>query len=585
MSENVSSLRPDVELDEFFSFMWGDKQGFVYAPLKSTDGEEWETHFFRWPDEQKQLTNHVLNSTIKWECYFGPALYKQPTSPIKENILGSQVFWTEFDGNEPTSGILGDKIPHPTLRVRSSNDGHEHFYWRLDYWENNVEKLEQVNKAIAYKLRADTSAWDATQILRPPGTHNHKRSKVVRILSISQNVYSSEFFSGLEIPKQLVKEEINLDQIPQPLEVIAKYKWDKDDFIFFRKNEIPQGSRSSAMMRLAFTCAEMRMSDEEAFSLLLNADERWKKFQHRRDRDKRLLDLINKARHKYPLDPELATEDLQIFNWVSLKELEVHVDWLIPGILQRQGIMLVTGPPSVGKTQFTMQFLIHLALGKPMLGMGISRPRKVTFVSMEMGSVEIKVFLGIMDEVLNSKERALLAENFTIVPLGHSLLFDLDADKKKIRKMIETVHPEIVAFDSLSKITMSSLDEVNSKAVMDFADHLRTEYDTSIVFIHHNRKGQVGNRRPKTIDDVYGSYWLTATPTTVVTLWASSATGEIEIIFLKVRLAQPPPTLKVVRTANLGFEEITMRGLVEDDEESEHSESELPPEEFRPGIF
>lgn len=564
--------------------MWGTQEGgYVYAPLKSIDGEEWETHFFRWPDEQKQLINHVLDSTAEWECYFGPALYKQPTLPVKENILGSQVFWTEFDGNEPTSGILGDKIPHPTLRIRSSNDGHEHFYWHLDYFENSVEKLEQVNKAIAYKLRADTSAWDATQILRPPGTNNHKRAKVVRILNISQNVYSEEFFSSLEAPKQLVKETINLDKVPQALEVIAKYKWDTDDFVFFRKNEMPIGSRSQALMRLAFVCAEMRMSDEDAFAIIYNADERWGKFKHRRDRDRRILDLINKARHKYPLNPDDPTEDLQVYNWISLKSLEVHVDWLVPGILQRQGIMLVTGPPSVGKTQFTMQFLIHLALGKPMLDMEIERPRKVIFVSMEMGPVEIKVFQEAMDKVLSNEERALLAENFMIVPIGHSLLFDLDADKKKIRKLIETHHPETVAFDSLSKITMANLDETNSKAVMDFADHLRTEYDTSIIFIHHNRKGQVGNRKPKALDDVYGSYWLTATPTTVVTLWANQSTAEIEIIFLKVRLAESPPTLKVVRTPALGFETVTLRGLMANDEELEHSESQFSSERFSPG--
>ena len=146
---------------------------------------------------------------------------------------------------------------------------------------------------------------------------------------------------------------------------------------------------------------------------------------------------------------------------------------------------------------------------------------------------------------------------------------------------MQQYHPEVVGVDSLSKTTMNSLEESAIKHVLDFADRLRMEYDCSLIFIHHNRKGQVGNKRPKELDDVYGSFWITATATTVIGMWQNQQTFEIEINYLKVRLAEAPKTQIVTRTPRgLSFEEITASSLVkaayEDGEESQRKEPEPP---------
>lgn len=584
MTDGVVSLRPDVELKEFLEFMWGDQQGYAYVPIKEPGGEDkakWETKFFEWPKEQDEVVEYILNVSPVAEVYFGPALYKAPGSPVPENILGTNVLWTEFDGNAPKGGVLGDKIPHPTMRVRSSNEGHEHFYWRLDHFETEFEYIESINRAIAYTLQADSSAWDPTQILRPIGTKNHKRDRIVRLITSSASKYSREFFSSLEIPKQLSKREIVLDEVPEALDVIFKYPWAAEDAEFFRKREMATGTRSSALMRLAFICAEHRMSDEEAFAILLNADNRWGKFKNRKDQEKRLLDLLNRARHKYPVDPEADIDGLPVFTWQELKELEVHVDWLIPGILQRQGIMILTGKPGVGKTQMMLQILIHIALGKPFLNWQIANPRKVAFLSMEMGQAEIKIFMDEMDSILTPEERVLLHENFYIVPVGQTIMFDMPADQKKIEQFLDTYHPEVMGVDSLSQSTLSSLEEAATKKVMDFADRIRMNYDCSVAFIHHDRKAQIGNKRPKNLEDVYGTFYITAKATTVIGLWQSDRTYEIEVNYLKVRLAKAPNTTSVIRTERgLSFEIANARALVKeaskDDKRPDGEEPEPP---------
>ena len=574
MTDSVVSLRPEAELSEFFQSIWGDYQGYAYVPVKEPTSEKWETHFFQWPLQKKEIIKHVLEYTPVAEVYFGPALYTQPTQPIPENIKGTSVLWTEFDGNAPKGGVLGDKIPHPTMRVQSSTEGHEHFYWHLDYFETNRTQIENINRSIAYTLGADSSAWDSTQILRPISTKNHKRSRVVRLISSSASQFSRDFFSTLPIPKQLTKEEVILEDVPDVISVIAKYKWDTEEFLFFRKNEMATGTRSTALMRLAYVCAELRMSDEEAYAVLRNADDRWGKFKGRRDQDKRLLDLVNRARHKYPINPETEVDGLPVFNWQELEDLEIHIDWLIEGILQRQGIMVVAGKQGVGKTQLTIQMLLHIALGKPMLGWKIDQPRRVALLSMEMSAAEIKHFQTEVNKLLSPDERKLLAENFFIIPVGHSILFDNSGDMKKVEQFVQQYHPEVVGVDSLSKTTAASLEEAAAKKVLDFADHLRMDYDCSIVFIHHNRKGQVGNKRPKELDDVYGTFWITATATTVIGMWQNQQTGEIEINYLKVRLAEAPKTQVVIRTPQgLAFEEVTASTILKMAEEDDGEES------------
>lgn len=563
MTDGVVSLRPDVELAEFLDFMWDETVGFAYIPIKNPESEEWQTRYFEWPKDKDLAVQYILSASPVAEVYFGPALYKEPGSPVPDNIKGTHVLWTEFDGNAPKGGVLGDKIPHPTMRVRSSNEGHEHFYWRLDYFETDRNKIENVNRAIGYTLNADSSAWDSTQILRPINTKNHKRDRIVRLVTSSAAHFSEEFFTRLDYPKQLAKSAILLEDVPEALDVIFKYPWDAEDVEFFRKKDMATGTRSSALMRLAYICAEKRMSDEEAFSILLNADNRWGKFKGRKDQDKRLLDLINRARHKYPIDPEAQIDGLPVFTWGQLLELEVHVDWLIPGILQRQGIMVVTGKAGVGKTQLTLQILIHLALGKPFLGWEIDRPRKVAFVSMEMGQAEIKVFQNEMDSVLSDEERRLLHENFLIIPIGQTLMFDNVADQKKIDAFLEAYHPEVACFDSLSKTTLGSLEEAAVKKVMDFADKIRIHHDCSVMFIHHDRKAQIGNKKPNSLEDVYGSFYITATATTVIGMWQNDKTYGIELSYLKVRLAAAPPKQFITRTERgISFEILAADNLV-----------------------
>jgi hypothetical protein len=111
--------------------------------------------------------------------FYCPALFNA-ANPAKENVMGSWVLWVDFDGNAPVDWE-GIAVPEPTMRIQSSIPLHEHCYWRLNEFIDDYHVIDDRNRALAYTLHADTSGWDADQILRPIHTTNHKRHVPVTV--------------------------------------------------------------------------------------------------------------------------------------------------------------------------------------------------------------------------------------------------------------------------------------------------------------------------------------------------------------------------------------------------------------------
>lgn len=169
------------ELGMFFDYIWkDDPTGFVYVALEK-DGD-WKKMMFEWPKQRTAIVRQVLkHSALGANVYYSPALYRV-ARPIKENVKGSWFLWVDFDGNAPVTWDkldVGVSIPEPSLILVSSLPGHEHCYWELDTFLEDIELLEDRNRSLAYTLKADTSGWDADQVLRPVHTHNYKRDRPV----------------------------------------------------------------------------------------------------------------------------------------------------------------------------------------------------------------------------------------------------------------------------------------------------------------------------------------------------------------------------------------------------------------------
>jgi hypothetical protein len=133
---------------------------------------------------------------------------------IKANAAPLLALYADGDG-----ATIGDGIPEPTAVVQSS-PGREQFYWGLASPMLPGE-AELLNQRIAYAMGADESGWDLTQLLRVPGTPNHKypEAPIVKVVTLREKRYDPEELYAI-LPALPEGKPKTLDRSPTPHSVM-----------------------------------------------------------------------------------------------------------------------------------------------------------------------------------------------------------------------------------------------------------------------------------------------------------------------------------------------------------------------------
>ena len=578
-------------LSEYLDFIWEDTVGFVNLSIKTSDGS-WSRSFAEWPRQRESVQKFVEVRTASGaEVFVSPVLWKSKPPPGqqygKELFLGSHVLWAEFDGNAPESwnyahnnGIVqeqsdpptipaaGDRpaagqpeastaVPRPTDRptdptrpgvkdktlgivppsfaIQTSSSQNQHVYWKLQQLLTDPDILENINRTIASEFGAD-NCWDATRVLRPPDTTNYGigkeerkgRTYPVRIEEANPNRYNVQEFRQTADFRPAVREA--LGNVPDIREILAKHVWDDDFYRTF--TEVPDHKkRSDNLMFLAYAAAESGFSNEEIYAVIKDADDRWKKFTGRLDRDKWLVDYVERARAKYPLgeetltfegllgtgrtkgteelNPASAVPDKLVFSLPEVWDVNVKIDWLLKGLLPKAGYGILAGQNGIGKSQMGIRLCEAVTEGTKFLEKWKCKVpgAKAMFLSLEMEPAELQEFYRTMNQYEpifpNSGDRYLTA------PIGEAIALDKPEGLKFLSNILTEYRPDLLVIDSLSVAMDGNFRE--DKSTLEFnkvMKHLRKKFGVAIVVIHHNRKGQDKKFRYNELDDLYGSRFL-----------------------------------------------------------------------------
>ena len=571
LEEKAGKENYSIEIESFLETLYGDQRGYIYVPTKNPETEYFQPYFFKWPEHRVSVTTHILNQSKESDVYLAPSLFKAP-SDKKQAWKGSNYVWVEFDGNAPKT--LPEGIPEPSMRVQSSVDKHEHWYWKLDAFEKNSQAVEGLAKSLTYTLDADKSGWDCTQILRPPGSLHQESKRRVQLLTKTDSVHGFADFRNLVVAPESAVADTSFEDVPDVKEVVAKYKWDDEAYDLFNKSTQAVGSRSSAMTRLGFHCIEMGMSNEECYAVLINADDRWGKYKHRNpaDRAKRLIGIINHCRGKKSLDAELSLNSQELF--VSLGDFlssDVKVKWLYENFILEQGLGIISAQPGVGKTTLSFRLGLNAVLSKDYLvwKYAAAEGRKVGFLSLEMGSMECKKFLEDMLPSYTEEEQKVILKEFKLLPLGYSMPLHKKEHQQNILDEIDKHDIDFLIIDSLKAAT--GLDEKKTDEFFNWVnEHIREKRKCAVWLVHHNRKptNTDGPRKPKGLDDLYGDTFISAHPTTVISLWRKTK-SEIEVMPFKIRMAEEHDHFVIKRKPNLNFDILNKVDLHEEPEKEE----------------
>jgi hypothetical protein len=335
------------------------------------------------------------------------------------------------------------------------------------------------------------------------------------------------------------------------------------------------------MMRLAYYGAELGMTDIEIYSIVYFLDEKWEKFKNRRDRQRRLLDMVAKAKQKYPEavepttyegllekggDEEVVRDPRQIFRFGDFLKTEYKVEWMIDQLAARKSIGLIASAPGKGKTQFMLNLGMHAVIGKPFVGYAPNKPHRVLFLSFEMGAELLSVFTDQMAKAYTEEEVHQLQENFFLMPAGNPMPLRKEGKVKGpgqqfLEQTIEELKPDAVYIDSLARILPGKFDDEDIIQLFGYLSVLRRKYGTYFFIVHHNRKAQGDNKRPKNLEDIYGSQFIGAEIDWGISLFPEQEPGVLEVNEVKNRLAMQRPSFHIKRVENLQFEVIEYSGL------------------------
>lgn len=530
--------------NEFLSDLFGDQEGIVYSPVKSN---KWEQHFFNWPQDREALENHVQDFN-KREVYISPVLFTEARI-APETFKGTNYLWTEFDGKVPDT-----VLQEPSIKVSSSAEGHEHWYWRLDEFTTDKILIEDLTRRIAFHYGADLSAWDYQQVLRPIDTWNHKRNRPVTLLNRSDKIYSIKDFLSVPIPPAGTRVDLNLDKFLPKEQILAKYKFTYDalDLLF---KTVATGKRSDALVRLAHECIESGLSNEETYVLLEDRDTIWGKFVGRTDRQKRIEGIIAAVRRSKATTAEILHGAPEVYRFYDFMQTSIKLKWAIEGLLPVAGAMVILGKPGIGKSTFSLRLAIDLALGRDkFLLWPIINKQRVLFISLEMQHADLKEFFNDMQLPVETQQE--LQEQFYIWPIGSAYPLDTPDQQIELVKYVKMHKIDLIIVDSHSLAMYGSIkDDDDVKRLNSFLNEdLRRNLKCGYIFIHHPRKQGIGeDRNGESQDDSFGSTFIVANAQTVVVLSSRTGSSRIHVRLPKVRHKQGMEDFYIERTPDRGF--------------------------------
>ena len=391
--------------------------------------------------------------------------------------------------------------------------------------------------------------------------------------------YSLSDFDGVPSTKEIALERVDLNALPSMDSVRMQAKWTADmselfnrDAAFFAPPD--KQDRSAALARLAYSGAENGWADEQIATMLYDADSRWEKYTGRKDttRNNIMLNFIQRAREKHgytqlgdidlskftkaadPTDPSSVAEPL-IYGFQDFVESEFKIDWILNGLLALGGFGYVLGYPGTGKTQLCLQMAAQLALGDDtfLKWTNGGTPRKVLFLSLEMGKAPLNLFLGTIGK--SYEDKATLNRNFLVAPFGVPLPLDTEPGQKFLNNLLDQYMPDVIFIDSLQKVISKEMtDELAVKNLMAYLQTIRDKYRTAVVIIHHNRKKSAdAQKKDLDLNEAYGSYLIGAEAEFMLSLKKTETPALLTLEMLKNRLGPEQAAFEVRRDENLHF--------------------------------
>jgi hypothetical protein len=216
----------------------------------------------------------------------------------------------------------------------------------------------------------------------------------------------------------------------------------------------------------------------------------------------------------------------------------------IPAVWGRDGDVLaasgeptyIAGPEGVGKTTIAAQILRgRLGIVAEVLGYPVNDDgRPVLYLAMDRPAQIARAFARLFTRA----DRRVLDARLVV---WRGPLPDLvENDPAQILRLAMQAGAGTVFVDSVKDLT-PTVEKPESAGQVNRAFQMCVAKGVEVIALHHPRKANAQNKKPNTLDDLYGGRWLAAGAGSVLSLWGKAGDPIVELSHLKTPVNEVGP--------------------------------------------
>ncbi|WP_423209308.1 AAA family ATPase [Paracoccus yeei] len=478
---------------------------------------------FRWLPAEAGATDQI---TVFAEAaaMCGRAVYVIPGTVVAsgqaraEHVRQMQAVVVDLDEGDVAAkrDHLVRHLGRPTLIIESggrTEDGHVklHLWWKLTEPAEgeDLARLCQLRATMALKVGGDDSFGSAHQPIRVPGTIHGKYGRTAQVRIVDQQpieVDLTEFAALVAAMPALTPEtsgsawfDFNAGSKPAVDDVLttAVREGAQDDWTRF------QGA-SAAIGHYLRQAHDGRLSLDEAWEAICGYNAAMLRPPWPEDRLKAETRRLwqRHLERNGPAQPPRQESHTAPLAWFSLGQLlddrsALPDDIIAPRVLTPGGLLVLGGAPKVGKSDFLISWLVHMAAGVPFLGFTPSRPLRVFYLQAELQYHYLRERLhqiGLPPEVLDAARNGFVATPQLKLLLDHGGVARVT---EAIRSAFPETPPDILCIDPIRNVFDGGPDsggENDNSAMMFFlkerieALQAAVNPDAGIILVHHTKK-------------------------------------------------------------------------------------------------